>query len=476
VYTAPRINGFFIQPSLSYGGIDYDATTFSTQEHFDSWIQTMADVGATNLFYQWSARYEYDQNWFSNAYDTSPDGAFSYYDISPDTIDNIPTQSWSDPTTWSGADISPLERTLSACEKAGVKLWFGLYLNEGDGTNQTTDYNWWNAVSDQTITGTDSVTIEHHITYSLAIIDDITNLYGNHPAFGGFYFTIEIANNAFIPQENHSYLADILDRVADWVHTKIPGARIALSPFFNTNIAVASEFGAMWEYALTNSDFDIVILQDGVGVSPSTLTGSTDLISPYYQALKSACEKADKSLWANAELFTQDSGGSRETPRCIPSNIKKLRHQLETESAVTDTFICFGFNYMDPNPLHKFTTGHLGGLTNEAELRLTFYNDYKAYYDSITTSSVETNKQSPTIVSSVEIKSIGGNLVLTNLERYNRISIYSISGREVLTRRLPLSSTTASMNTDQLSRGLYIITLQNNDGAFFCQKVQVLSE
>ena len=44
LFAEPRIHGFFIQPSLSYGGIDYMNTYFATQEHFDMWVQSMADV------------------------------------------------------------------------------------------------------------------------------------------------------------------------------------------------------------------------------------------------------------------------------------------------------------------------------------------------------------------------------------------------------------------------------------------------
>jgi len=375
----PRIHGFFIQPSLGYGGIDYDNSTFGSQGQYDGWIQSMADVGASQLIYQWSARYEYNQTWYSSAYAGTPSNAeFAYYNIDQDTINGIPTQSWTAPTSWPGKDTCALERALVACEKAGIKLWFGLYLNEN-----SSSYNWWDANSDNTITAQDSSIIEHHVARSLSMIDDIAAQYGSHPAFGGFYYTVEVANVAFIAPENHAYLASILDRVADRAHQKVPGCRISISPFFNTLIGSASEYGAMWEYALENSDFDLVILQDGAGVDPFSLTPSKNEITPFYEAVKIAVDKTGKSLWANAELFTQDQGGMRLSPKFIPSNVERLKQQFEAEEASVDTFVCFGFEYMDPNPLHKFTAGHLGSLGNEATLRKNFYDSYKQYYDTL---------------------------------------------------------------------------------------------
>lgn len=470
---APVLHGVFIQPSLNYGGIDYDGSTFGSQEHFDTWIQSMADVGVKHLFYQWSSRYQYDQSWYSSAYNTSPDAAFAYYAIRPDTIDAIPTQCWSEPTNWPGAAISPLERTLSACEKAGVKLWFGLYLNEGDRTDTSKNYNWWNAVADQRITGADSVIIEHHVRFSLAMIDDIAAQFGKHPAFGGVYCTMEIANNAFIPQENHAYLADVLGRIAERVHRTIPGGRVAISPFFNTELASAAEFGAMWTAVLQKAAIDVLILQDGVGVVPATLTGEKDLVTPYFKAVKRAVEGTGTVLWANAELFTQDVGGSREDPKLIPTTIGKLKQQLERETMVADTVVSFGFHYMDPNPLHTFTAGHMSGLSNEAELRRALYQDYKAYYESVTVSTLKEDEHRPWEKSNVQVILVGNSLRISKADLCMRVVLYTLSGREVASTVVASSDTPFSIPVQALSKGVYLLAVHRTDGSVYMQRVHI---
>ena len=468
---APVINGFFIQPSLSYGGIDYDGNTFSTQEQFDSWVKSMADVGAKYLIYQWSARYEHDQTWYSNVYQGTPSSAaFAYYDIAQDTIDGIPTQSWSKPTTWPGHEKSAIDKALDACEHNGMKLWLGLYLNEGDPSNPENDYNWWDAVSDTIITHKDSLAIEHNVARSLSMIDDIANQFGNHPAFGGIYFTVEVANVAFITPTNFPYLASILDRVSKRVHDKIPGARISISPFFNTQLASAEKYGTMWKYALSHSTFDVVILQDGAGVDPFSLTETEDFITPYYLAMKEACDSSGTTLWANSELFTQDEDGSRMNPKFIPSNIDRIKLQLETESTFVDTFVCFGFHYMDPNPLHTFTAGYLGNLSDEAQRRETFYNEYKAYYDSlVSVGEVSIINESKRYNNKIEYKKFGSLLTFESLPQNSRIAVYSIRGKLIVDK--DVKSEYSFLNLNSLSTGLYILNIETEFGKLNSMKL-----
>ncbi len=163
----------------------------------------------------------------------------------------------------------------------------------------------------------DKEAIEHHVERSIAVVNDLAEQYGNHPALGGIYYSIEIANIAFIPPVNHPYLASILDRVAKAVHTALPGKQLAICPFFNTTLSTAAEeFGTMLEYALKNSELDILMLQDGVGVDPHTLTPTNDKVTKYFVAARNAAVAAGKPLWGNAELFT--NLGTREAPAAYP--------------------------------------------------------------------------------------------------------------------------------------------------------------
>ena len=361
-----RIHGFFIQPALGYGATDYQK--FNTQNEYDAWLKSMADVGSEMLFYQWSTHYEHNQTWYSSAYGGASSADFSFYKPNPLTINSIPTRGWATDATWTGTPSKggkePLLYTLDAAAKNGVKVWLGLYLNESSNS-----YNWWSAISDNTITANDSAIIQHHIDRSNAVAKDLITLYGNHPAFGGIYYSIEVANLGFIPPANHPYLAYIIQSVANTVHKASPTTQLAMCPFFNTTLGTPQEFEDMWNYVLKNSDLDILMIQDGVGVDPFTLTTTNDKVTPYIKAIAKAAQQNNVPLWGNAELFT--NLGTRESPSFIPTDTAKLKLQIQTLAPYVNKIVSFGFEYLDPNP--KYTS-----ISSEKRSKL--YNDYKQFY------------------------------------------------------------------------------------------------
>ncbi|MGM0462817.1 MAG: DUF4434 domain-containing protein [Fibrobacterota bacterium] len=313
-----------------------------------------------------------EQNWWADVWDGHATADFAFFDIAPHIIDTIPTQSWISPTTWPGSDVEPLKRALDACQKADVSLWIGLYLNE-----DYQSYSWWDAVADADISSADSDAVAYHIHRSCALIDELGEKFASHPAFAGFYYSIEVANNAFIPQKNHAYLAHIIDTVAQAAHAQ--NSRLVMSPYFNTDLAGPEEFGAMWENVLTHSDLDIIALQDGVGVEPLTLTENTDRVSPYYEAVRNAAYITNTSFWANIEVFT--NRGSRADPQLIPGNMDKISLQLERAAAFSDTIISFSFQYMDPNPGHTFSAGSVPDDIDGPAARQMLYDSYRTYLD-----------------------------------------------------------------------------------------------
>lgn len=350
-----RIHGFFVQPSLGYGATN--ETKFSSQGEYDQWVKSMADVGAEMLFYQWVLHFEANlPYWFTadppDGYGGNPASDFAFYtpNLDPDPLNGISARGWVTPTSWTGSPKmggkEPVAYLLDAAQKAGIKVWLGLYLNEG--TGEFSRYNWWNAIVDGTLSQEDKFAIKHNVNRSVAVVKDLATQFGSHSALGGIYYSVEITNQqAFI--KNHAYLADeIINPVAKAVHEKLPGKKLAISPFFNTasSFGSAEEFGKMWEYVLKNSELDILILQDGVGVEPHTLTQDNDLISEYFQAVKKAADAAGKPFWGNAELFTNQ--GDRNNPQLVSSTMNKIRLQLKTIAPYVEKIVSFDFHFMDP--------------------------------------------------------------------------------------------------------------------------------
>ena len=144
----------------------------------------------------------------------------------------------------------------------------------------------------------------------------------------------------------------------------------------------------MWEYVLKNSELDILILQDGVGVDPSTFEWKKrkdetleliGKISEYFTAVKNAADAAGKPLWGNAELFTNK--GTRNSPKLESSTFDQIQLQLQTEAEYVEKFVCFDFHYMDFNKRYTFFKPLGGSETEDKRMRKELYDSYKAYWE-----------------------------------------------------------------------------------------------
>ena len=457
---SPKINGFFVQPSLGYGVADYQGN-FKTQQDYDDWVKSMSDIGATMLFYQWVCHYEENQNWFSDVYGGAASADFCYYSPNLTQISGVSANSWMPAiTAWTGENVSPIERILEAGQKNNVKIWLGLYLNEKG------QFNWWDAVNDNEINSQDSATFRYHVERSVDLARDLVSRYSNHPALGGFYYPIEIANLGFEKRENWDLLAYLLDSVSTEVH-KLSGKRLAISPFFNTALTSASEWGEMWNYVLANSEIDIIILQDGVGVEPNILTETNDLVSAFYRALKDACDNNRKSFWANSELFTNNSG-RRDIMEASPSSIDKILLQLNTQAEFADTFVCFSYLSLDP-----YVTSTPFDDDYPLSKRVKLYNDYKEYYESIkdnTISGTAINRKQPRLdLQNYKISVFGKNISVANLQKPTPYLIVSPNGQVVLRG---IAEKDALIRSPFTSTGIYIFMMMAAEqSAPYSQKI-----
>jgi hypothetical protein len=459
----PKINGFFVQPMLGYGVPNFEGG-FQTQQYYDDWIKSMADVGATMLFYQWVSHYEANQDWFSSAYGGASSADFCYYSPDLKQISGVAVNSWMHAIkSWTKADVSPIQRILDAGEKNGVKIWLGLYLNE-DNTGQT--FNWWNAVNDNNIDAKDSAIFRYHVERSVDLVKDLTAKFGTHKALGGFYYPVEIANLGFEKRENWNILAWLLDSVAVEVHS-LSNKKLAISPFFNVALTPAKEWGEMWDYVLSKSAIDIIMLQDGAGVEPYILTETTDLVSPYYKAVRDACVRSGKAFWANSELFTNPDG-DRGNPTSKPSNIEQILRQLRTEAEFADTFVCFSFLSLDPfSQTTPFNTDY------PFIERKKLYDDYKAYYESIKNETNDTKitiKQAKLNLVNYQIYISDGNIIIPKIDLPASYSLVLPNGKVILSGVTEKNSETL-IKSPILSAGIYIFMLQISGKSTQMQKI-----
>jgi hypothetical protein len=457
----PHINGFFVQPMLGYGIPDYRGN-FRTQEHYDDWIKSMADVGATMLFIQWVGHYEENMGWFADAYGGSSHGDFFYYHHNLTPINGIPVNSWMPAIeAWTGSNITPIQRMLDAGQKNGVDIWLGLYLSEKG------QFNWWNAVSNNNITAADSATFRYHVERNVALVQDLIAQYGDHPALGGFYYPIEIANLGFEKEENWDLLAWILDSVATEVH-RLSDKRLAISPFFNVRLTNAQEWGRMWDYVLARSAIDIIILQDGVGVEPQT----ANQISPFFEAVAKASRNNDKEFWGNVELFTNTSGdrgvmqAKPATINEVLSRLNEIEETLRHTQTATTTFVCFSFLSMDP-----FVERTPFDDQYPLSARRQLYNDYKEFYEKYVKwdhNSINPNRARQSSRRNYRISVSGANISVSGLQRPTPYQIITPNGKVV---SHGIAENGAVINSQLTSAGVYIFMLMSRDGTPIRQKI-----
>ena len=426
-----RIHGFFVQPELGYAATDYQ--NFGSQSEWNAWMKQMADLGAEMVFYQWTMHYQQESalDWYvdpTQGYPSAPSpGDYAHYDTHLAALNGISTWSWSRPTSWPGTPSQGGKESvtylLDAAQANGMKAWLGLYLCEGDTSNFC---NWWKSQDiDDDIDSGDSIAIEYHVQRSIQVAQELISIYGEHEGLGGLYMSIEPANITFMGPETRKVLASAIDRVAKAVHAAKPGLKLSICPFFNTALSSAEEFGSVWEYVIENSDLDVLMLQDGVGVEPQTLTASQDLVSPWYAALRRAANKKGIEFWGNSELFT--NLGTRGAPNLIPSTMEKIRMQLTAEAGYVDKFVCFAFSYLDPM---KSTFAAL-----DLSQRAALYDSLKAYWQEwqlnpVVDTSFTAARPAPRVVPMGWTPVPGGAVVQWNAEPA-QWRLFDASGRQV---------------------------------------------
>ena len=132
------------------------------------------------------------------------------------------------------------------------------------------------------------------------------------------------------------------------------------------------EFDELFVEQLKSLEVDFVAYQDEVGVKKS----SEYETYMYYKQLKQAHEKANKSkLWADVEIFEFE--GDVYKSALLPSNVNRIKTQLEEISEYVEEIIVFQYQGMMNMPSSIAFCGHPDSIK--------FYNDYKILLSTIKT-------------------------------------------------------------------------------------------
>ncbi|MBO5200276.1 MAG: DUF4434 domain-containing protein [Clostridia bacterium] len=169
-------------------------------------------------------------------------------------------------------------------------------------------------------------------------------LYGNSPAFYGWYLPDEVEAGPCFPQ----YFIDYVNEYTDFGRSIDPKLKMLIAPYGTNKIVADDRFVAQ----LRELKCDIIAYQDEVGVEKSTPKQTAE----YFKTLKAAHDKAGKSrLWADVETFAFE--GARYRSALVPADPDRLKAQLESVSPFVDEIIIYIYQCMMESPDAKATFG-----------------------------------------------------------------------------------------------------------------------
>ncbi len=223
-----------------------------------------------------------------------------------------------------------------------------------------------------------------------ATIDKIGALFGQHPAFFGWYIPHEIymawGDFAEYIDQLYSALVKRCKAAADKPVTVSPFFILDRDETFGTfRYNEPDEYRDFWEKLLKRSGIDILMLQDS-GEHFSYVTNT--MRHPFYEAMLAACQESGATLWGNVECaeFVCESPEKyvelygkvhhvtvKNAPwRAVP--IGRMEEKLTLAAEYCERIVTWGYQQY--------------GMPSLGEKAQAWCRDYEAYYKRLGRSSV----------------------------------------------------------------------------------------
>lgn len=191
-------------------------------------------------------------------------------------------------------------------------------------------------------------------------MEEVYSRYGSHVSFYGWYYPDETGINGCFSEEFITYVN------AYGAHARkiAPHTKTLIAPYGTRKVVTDDKYIEQ----LRRLDVDFVAYQDEVGVRKST----PEETGAYYKSLREAHDKAGRSaLWADVELF--DFEGEVYRSALVPSNMDRVKRQLEAVSPYVDVVLCYQYLGIMNEPSTVAYCGHPDSLS--------FYEDYVAFFE-----------------------------------------------------------------------------------------------
>lgn len=189
-------------------------------------------------------------------------------------------------------------------------------------------------------------------------MEQLTALYGDSPAFAGWYLPDE---TCIAPCFTDGFISYV-NEYASFGRSLKKGVKILIAPY-GTNMLKADD---KYVAQLESLDADIIAYQDEIGVRKS----KPEQTSAYYEALRKAHDRAGRgALWADMECFEFEGDVYRSA--LVPAEMTRIERQLESISPYVDEVLIYQYEGIFNKPGTTAFCGHPDSVK--------LYNDYKAY-------------------------------------------------------------------------------------------------
>jgi len=194
----------------------------------------------------------------------------------------------------------------------------------------------------------------------LAMMEEVAHLYGDYPAFYGWYFPTEGYIDPLFPESCMEYL-----RTTSSEARRLTGKRpLLFAPYYTCK---ARDHNALAKQ-IAGMDIDIIAWQDEVGCQRQTPEQSKRA----FEVLRKAHDKAGRAaLWADVETFDWETPeiNSQKTP-LVPASWDRLYKQLEAVSPFVDVITVYQYQGLMSQPYSSAPAGR----SDAVNLYLDYHN------------------------------------------------------------------------------------------------------
>lgn len=226
----------------------------------------------------------------------------------------------------------PVEAALQAAEARQMQVYLGLAFNEA----------WWQKE------GSDRAWLEAEAAAMNAVGGELyAQYYARYPeTFAGWYINWEMdnANGYNFQAGDRENITWALAEVSGHLKSLNPALPVAIAPFFNAKVGAGPRrWQYFWYDLLRETQVDILMLQDGVGVGHAEV----EQIAEWFEAVCDAAHLAGKQCWSDLENFITTSG--KDSGPFAPAPPERVAAQHQAAAPYVDRIITFSFlHYMSP--------------------------------------------------------------------------------------------------------------------------------